>query len=277
MEFPAIPKKGLVAGIAVLVIIGVGGYLLLIRDNGGDNGGGGGGNGNNRSPVADAGRDFSVIPGESFYLNGSSSSDPDGDLLRYYWDMDIGTDSNNDGIFDNDRNREGVNISFSYPMTIEVTTEFIVTLNVTEDNDDPLWDHSTVTIRVVVEEEPLPPPEVTLSCSFVTPPFGLPGEPQFVVTVSSATRDEFISNYSYKVEGIDGETIREGDIVDLVNLPQHAEIRFMDTPRLTFLDANTDSFTLKENQEIVENCVFILIYNDIRSGPFESGSVVLTK
>lgn len=277
MEFPAIPKKGLVAGIAVLVIIGVGGYLLLIRDNGGDNGGDGGGNGNNRSPVADAGRDFSVIPGESFYLNGSSSSDPDGDLLRYYWDMDIGTDSNNDGIFDNDRNREGVNISFSYPMTIEVTTEFIVTLNVTEDNDDPLWDHSTVTIRVVVEEEPLPPPEVTLSSSFVTPPFGLPGEPQFVVTVSSATRDEFISNYSYKVEGIDGETLREGDIVDLVNLTQHAEIRFIDTPRLTYLDANTDSFTLKENQEIVENCVFILIYNDMRSGPFESGSVVLAK
>ncbi len=277
MELPTITKKGLVVGIAILVIIGVGAYLLFIRDNGGDDSGGNGGGGNNRSPVADAGQDFSVIPGELFYLNGSSSSDPDGDLLKYYWDMDIGTDSNNDGIFDNDRNREGANISFSYPMTIDVTTEFIVTLNVTEDKDEPLWDHSTVTIRVVVEEEPLPPPEVTLSCSFVTPPFGLPGEPQFVVTVSSATRDEFVSNYSFIVEDVDGETIREGEIMNLVNLSQYAEIRFIDTPRLTYLDGSTDSFSLKENEEIVENCVFVLIYNDIRSGPFESGSVALTK
>jgi hypothetical protein len=98
-----------------------------------------------------------------------------------------------------------------------------------------------------------------------------------LVTVSSATRDEFLSNYSYILEDQEGDEIREGAIVDLINLNQTAEIRFIDTPRLTYLDGSTDSFTLKENQDIVEGCVFVLIYNDIRTGPYESGWVELSK
>jgi hypothetical protein len=277
MEVPDIPRKGVIIGIVMIILIAAGAYFLFIRnENDGEDGGGGNG-GTNRSPVADAGRDISVIPGEIFYLNGSDSSDPDGDQLRFYWDMDIGTDTNGDGIFDNDRNREGSNISFSYPMTISETTEFIVTLNVTEDREDPLWDHSTVTVRVVVEEEPLPPPEVEMACAFVTPPFGLPGDPHFVLTVTSTTSDQFISNFSYELEDPDGNVIREGEVADLINISQNAEIRFLDTPQLTLLDGSTDSFTLRENQEIVEGCVFYLIYNDILSGKTESGYVELTK
>lgn len=278
MELPEVPRKGVVIGIVIVIILAIGAYLLFFRGSGGIDDGGDGDDGTtNRSPIADSGPDITVAPGETFYLNGSLSSDPDGDPLNYYWDMDIGTDSNGDGIFDNDRNREGVNISFSYPATIEESTEFIVTLNVTEDRTDPLWDHSTVTVRVLVQEEPLPPPDVELSCSFVTPPFGLPGSPQFVLTVTSASRDEFISNYTYALEDPEGDVIREGDVIDLINLSQSAEIRFIDTPSLTYLDGSTDSFSLKEGEEIVEGCRFYLYYMDIRTGPVEAGSVELTK
>jgi hypothetical protein len=278
MDVPEIPKKGVIIGVVIILILAAGAYFLFFRNNGGSDGEGGDGDSINRSPVADAGRDITVEPGEIFYLNASLSSDPDDDPLNYYWDMDIGTDSNGDSIFDNDRNREGVNVSFSYPLTIEETTTFVVTLNVTEKRDDnPLWDRSTLNVRVEVRQEPLPPPEVEMSCSFIPPPFGLPRDPQFVLTVTSTTRDEFLSNYSYELEDPDANIIREGYLVDLINLTQNAEIRFFDTPALTYLDGSTDSFTLKENEDIIEGCVFFLIYNDILTGSVEAGYVELTK
>ena len=39
----------------------------------------------NQPPVADAGQDQSITRGDSFTLNGSNSSDPEGEELSYQW------------------------------------------------------------------------------------------------------------------------------------------------------------------------------------------------
>src|SRR5690606_8085238 len=39
----------------------------------------------NRAPVADAGPDQSVTAGQTVYLDGGDSSDPDGDALQFRW------------------------------------------------------------------------------------------------------------------------------------------------------------------------------------------------
>jgi len=41
----------------------------------------------NNPPVADAGADQAVVPGQTVILDGGNSSDPDGDVLTYYWDL----------------------------------------------------------------------------------------------------------------------------------------------------------------------------------------------
>ncbi len=46
---------------------------------------------NNQAPVADAGDDQTVTAGESVRLDGTGSTDPDGDRLRYVWVQVSGT------------------------------------------------------------------------------------------------------------------------------------------------------------------------------------------
>jgi len=41
----------------------------------------------NNAPVADAGVDQTAVPGQTVMLDGSGSSDPDGDGLTHYWDL----------------------------------------------------------------------------------------------------------------------------------------------------------------------------------------------
>jgi len=246
-------KKAVIVGAVVLVILVGGAYLLFF-------GGGEDGSGKddqniekNRSPVADAGRDITVKAGELFNLSGWDSSDPDGDPLSYYWDMDAGTDSNSDGINDNDRDREGVNITYSYPITGSTTT-YIVTLNV---SDGDKWDTSTVRVTVIVEEEPL---TVSMSCRYEA---GYPPliEAQFILSVDSVSRNESFTEFHFTLEDPEGDTIRQGAVLDLINLSTDAEIRYIDNPLTSMGEIDGgDVFTLKENQEIVEGCVFKLYY-----------------
>ncbi|MBW2562581.1 MAG: PKD domain-containing protein [Deltaproteobacteria bacterium] len=44
----------------------------------------------NHPPTADAGSDLFVAPGEKLYFDASKSTDPDGKILRHYWDLGDG-------------------------------------------------------------------------------------------------------------------------------------------------------------------------------------------
>lgn len=256
-------------GIVVVLILSLSIYFIFIRngDDASDEDDDGNGEQPNRYPVADAGNDITVRGGETFYLNGSRSSDIDGDALTYSWDLDISTDANNDGAPDNDYFKRGVNISHSYPVP-EEDVEYIVQLNV---SDGKLWDTSTVKVLVLaVEQEP---PEITMSCRYQVFPFGL--SPQFILTIDSASRNENFLNFSFELEDTDGEVIREGAISDLLTLSNESEMRYIDNPLSNTgkLDQG-DFFDLNENEDIVEGCTFIIYYLNFRD---PCGSVELEK
>jgi len=66
---------------SILILI----ILLPLLVNCGGGGSGGGGLPGNTAPVADAGADQAVGPGGTVVLDGSGSTDPDGDALSYAW------------------------------------------------------------------------------------------------------------------------------------------------------------------------------------------------
>jgi hypothetical protein len=97
----------------------------------------------NYKPVADAGADFEIDEKTEGSLDGSGSSDPDGDDLTYLWE-DL------DGLGLNDLTL--VNPSFTAPDVTE-DTDFSVVLTV----NDGERDSDPVTLVVTVKNVPLPP------------------------------------------------------------------------------------------------------------------------
>ena len=86
------------------------------------------------APQADAGGPYSVNEGDSVTLDGTGSSDPNGDLLTYAWDFDA------DGVFDD---ATGPNPVFSGADDGVVT----VALRVTDPDGLSGTDSAVVTIR----------------------------------------------------------------------------------------------------------------------------------
>lgn len=99
------------------------------------------------TPVADAGDDLIVDEDEAFRLDGSDSSDEDGTIDEYYWDMDASVDSDGDGIFDNDQDAIGIEPTWKYTKP----GEYIVTLIVVDDQGAS--DNDTLTITVEPKED----------------------------------------------------------------------------------------------------------------------------
>jgi hypothetical protein len=85
-------------------------------------------------PRAEAGADVSVRRGEEVFLDGSTSTDPDGDLVLFRWDFD-----RRDGVY---AEAEGAAASHVY----DVPGSYVATLVVTD--NDGLEDGDTVTIAV---------------------------------------------------------------------------------------------------------------------------------
>jgi len=106
----------------------------------GGGGGGGGGTSFNGSPVADAGADQNVDELTNVSLDGSGSSDPDGDNLTYSWSQTGGADVSLS-------NANTAQASFSSPnVAMGQSTTLTFTVRVT----DPRGSSDTDTIDVVV-------------------------------------------------------------------------------------------------------------------------------
>ncbi len=255
--------------IVLLLVIGGAAYLLFFRDEKtGDTDDDDVDDDNNRVPMANAGPSQIIRPGEPALLNGTGSSDPDGDDVVYYWDIDSGIDSNNDGVFDNDRDTKGGMVEHYYPVP-QTTTTYLVTLNV---SDGKLWDKATTRVTIMVSMNETPP-GVVMMCRYGKVPGGSPLDPYFIVTVVSVTSVEMISNFTYVLSSPTSEIIAQGNVSDLLIAPPGSDVRFVDIIPLTRLGQN-DLFYFREGQTITEGCLFELFYFGITA---PVGEIELTK
>lgn len=128
---------------------GVHRITLTVLDDSGDSdsdsviitvGDGGPSSSRNELPIADAGEDQTVVEGQSVLLDGSGSSDPDGEIVRYVW------------------SEEGVVIARGriVAVTLKPGTH-VVTLGVFDDGGGGGTDNLIITVSPL-EREPVPPP-----------------------------------------------------------------------------------------------------------------------
>lgn len=136
---------------------------------------------NNSAPIANAGEDVSVEVGEQLRLDGSSSSDPNGDNISYLWAIISPEGLQTDEFIVG----QGSNPTF----LTDVAGEYVIQLTVTD--DEGLSD--TDSVRVVVSEVVQPDPEPRVwGDSDIPIRFDNPGFTQ--VVPSEDSRTIYVSN-----------------------------------------------------------------------------------
>ncbi|WP_267640419.1 Ig-like domain-containing protein [Haloarchaeobius amylolyticus] len=112
---------------------------------------GGGGGGGNNAPTAAAGGPYSVDEGSTVTLNGSGSSDSDGTIATYDWEVISGSGS----ITDADNTTP--NATYNAPANVGADTDMTVQLTVTDDQGATSTDTATVTVRDTGSADTTPP------------------------------------------------------------------------------------------------------------------------
>jgi PKD repeat protein len=95
-------------------------------------------------PTAIAGPDLVIAENELVNLDGTNSFDPDGTLISYSWDLDLGYDSSGDTIPDNDVDATGPSPSLAWWNDDYVST---VKLTVKDNDGNIATDTMTVTVE----------------------------------------------------------------------------------------------------------------------------------
>ncbi|WP_146413189.1 cadherin domain-containing protein [Crateriforma conspicua] len=108
--------------------------------------------GENTTPDPDAGGAYTIDEGESLTLDASSSSDPDGSITQYQWDLNL------DGVY-GDVVTDSPTISWADLSTLWGIddgavggTDYVIGLRVTDDSGDYRTDFATVTVTDVAPE-----------------------------------------------------------------------------------------------------------------------------
>ncbi len=128
----------------------------------------------NAKPIADAGPDITVAPGEKFMLSGVNSIDPDGNIASYSWTLSNDLKSNDD--------------SFEYE--IDKPGHYNARLKV-EDNSShqQAFDYDNVTIHVNAPPVAVAGPDIHVS----------PGEPFTLDASKSYDNDGEITSYNWEL------------------------------------------------------------------------------
>ena len=157
----------------------------------------------NTPPVADAGPDQTVELGDTVALDGTGSSDADGDALTYSWTLDSAPSDS--GMDDEDLVDADTD---SATFTPDVEGEYVLTLTVSDGTDS-----STDTVTITVED-------TTVANN---PPVADAGEDQIITLGDTATLDGSASydddgdalTYSWAFDSVpSGSSLTDSDIVD---------------------------------------------------------------
>jgi len=134
------------------------------------------------APTADAGGPYTGAQGSSISLDGSASTDPNGDALSYAWDLD------GDGLFDN-----AAGSSATFQSNVEGT--FDVGLQVTDPGGNNDITYAQVTITSAND-----PPQITAFAPVSTTPVATAAAPlTFSVTATDPDGDPL--SYEWTVDG----------------------------------------------------------------------------
>lgn len=188
----------------------------------------------NRAPIANAGEDFSVSLGDVVTLDGSASSDPDGDSLSYTWKLLNGPDA--DISFIN---------SVAPTFTPQKAGEYEISLTVSDGK--AASDQDTVVVSVV---KPNTAPFAIISGQLS----GIQGLPISLTGEQSGDADG--DNLAYKWSFL---SVPEGSSMGSNSLTQDKQTSFVPdaagsyTLQLIVNDGNLDSLPVKEEIKVDPN------------------------